>query len=45
MKNSAPVLVLEISKEECIQMWRDIIGPKDPRLAKLDAPKRYHRLH
>jgi nucleoside diphosphate kinase len=37
--SSAPILALHLTKENVIQLWRDILGPKDPRNAKMDAPK------
>ncbi|KAJ3290783.1 Thioredoxin domain-containing protein 3 [Rhizoclosmatium sp. JEL0117] len=35
----APVLVLDISKVNAIQAWRDVVGPRDPKDAKKDSPK------
>ncbi|KAJ3239518.1 Thioredoxin domain-containing protein 3, partial [Chytriomyces hyalinus] len=35
----APVLAFELSKENVIEEWRQIVGPRDPKDAKLDAPK------
>ncbi|KAI9324667.1 nucleoside diphosphate kinase [Zopfochytrium polystomum] len=43
--SSAPVLVLHLSKPNCIQLWRDILGPKDPKTAKLEAPKTLRAQH
>ncbi|KAI9348519.1 nucleoside diphosphate kinase [Obelidium mucronatum] len=34
-----PVLAMELSRANAIQAWRDIVGPRDPRDAKKDAPK------
>ncbi|KAJ3238716.1 Thioredoxin domain-containing protein 3 [Chytriomyces hyalinus] len=35
----APVLAFELSKENVIEEWRQIVGPRDPKDAKLDSPK------
>ncbi|KAJ3330187.1 Thioredoxin domain-containing protein 3 [Blyttiomyces sp. JEL0837] len=43
--SSGPILVMELAKDNIIQVWRDIVGPKDPRLAKLDAPKTLRALY
>ncbi|KAJ3122201.1 Thioredoxin domain-containing protein 3 [Physocladia obscura] len=41
----APVLMLELAKENCIQVWRDVVGPRDPKDAKSDAPKSLRALY
>ncbi|KAJ3212625.1 thioredoxin domain-containing protein 6 [Entophlyctis luteolus] len=41
----APVLMMRISKINAIQAWRDIVGPRDPKDARKDAPKSLRGLY
>ncbi|KAJ3074881.1 Thioredoxin domain-containing protein 3 [Podochytrium sp. JEL0797] len=41
----APVLALEIAKENAIQAWRDVVGPRDPKDARSDHPKSLRGLY
>ncbi|KAI9333322.1 nucleoside diphosphate kinase [Obelidium mucronatum] len=40
-----PVLVLDICKENAIQSWRDVVGPRDPKDARADHPKSLRGLY
>ncbi|KAJ3209854.1 thioredoxin domain-containing protein 6 [Dinochytrium kinnereticum] len=40
--SNAPILAMELSKAHCISLWREIVGPKDPKQAKAEHPKRYN---
>lgn len=35
-----PVLALGLAKEEAIQGWRDLLGPKEVQKAKEESPER-----
>ncbi|KAJ3252001.1 thioredoxin domain-containing protein 6 [Chytriomyces hyalinus] len=35
----APVLALDLAKDGGIDAWREVVGPRDPKDAKSDAPK------
>ncbi|KAJ1560341.1 Thioredoxin domain-containing protein 3, partial [Cladochytrium tenue] len=37
--SSGPVLVMQLSKANAIKAWRVLLGPKDPKVARQDAPK------
>ncbi|KAJ3131711.1 Thioredoxin domain-containing protein 3 [Physocladia obscura] len=37
--NRGPILAMELSKVNGIEAWRQIVGPRDPKDARLDKPK------
>lgn len=37
---SGPVTLLELEGKEAIKEWRTLIGPTDPKKAKLSSPSR-----
>ncbi|KAJ3238717.1 Thioredoxin domain-containing protein 3 [Chytriomyces hyalinus] len=41
----APVLALDLAKEGGIDAWRDVVGPRDPKDARSDAPKSLRGLY
>ncbi|KAJ3107121.1 Thioredoxin domain-containing protein 3 [Phlyctochytrium planicorne] len=43
--SNAPVLALELSKAKGITLWREIVGPKDPKQAKAEFPKSLRALY
>ncbi|KAJ3197542.1 hypothetical protein HK101_002845 [Irineochytrium annulatum] len=38
-RHVSPVLAMELAKVNIIALWREVVGPKDPRQAKMDAPR------
>ena len=36
---SGPVLALALAREEAVEKWRELIGPKDIQQAKEEAPE------
>ncbi|KAJ3068705.1 Thioredoxin domain-containing protein 3 [Podochytrium sp. JEL0797] len=41
----APVLAIELSKTNCIEAWRKLVGPRDPQDARLDHPRSLRALY
>ena len=38
---SGPLLALALAREEAVEGWRDMLGPKEVDQAKQDKPDRY----
>lgn len=38
---SGPSLALCLAREDAVEAWRNMIGPKEVSLAKEEAPERY----
>lgn len=38
---SGPVLALVLAKQEAVEDWRNLLGPKDPTQAKQEQPDWY----
>jgi len=37
---SGPVMALALAREDAIQGWRDLLGPKEIEVAKTEHPER-----
>ena len=41
---SGPVMALCLAKEDAVEGWRSLLGPKEIDIAKAEAPERYASL-
>ncbi|KAJ3101241.1 Thioredoxin domain-containing protein 3 [Phlyctochytrium bullatum] len=37
--STGPIIAMELSRTNCIQIWRKIVGPRDPKEARAEHPK------
>lgn len=40
---SGPVMALALAREDAVQGWRDLLGPKELEAAKTECPDRLQR--